>query len=492
MNKPVSDGASARQAPLSLLAKMGYGAGAAVDGVTSNPLNLFLMFYATAVCGLPGTLAGIALSTGLVVDAVVDPLIGSLSDGWRSRWGRRLPFMMIGAPATAILFVLIFSLPVGVGETALFALFTLWSVLLRVSISLFSLPFYALGAELTDDYGERSRIVAWRWGLGMAAGLASILIGFGGFFGGPRGTLDRAAYAPFAACCSAIVMLGALIAMRASATLRHRAHAAQGARGVAAIVAGFAEVARSRTFRILFFGSLLLFVAQGVTLALGLHANTYFWGLNPDQIKLVTVMLLVGLLVGAPLFGTIAPRFEKKPMLALALGGMIVTEALPASARLLGLLPFPIATLATLLAVNATLLGLAITAAAIALTSMLADAADEHEHRFGRRREGLYFAGWAFAGKAAAGLGSLIGGIVLDLSGFPSGAAPHGAGPVVSVHTARLIAFFGGPGAALFSVLAVALLLGYRLDRARHAEILTALAARRMASPLHRIDHDPT
>ena len=484
MERTAGRGGALRLQPLSLGAKVGYATGAAIDGVTSNALNLFLMFYATAVCGLPGTLAGLALSIGLVVDAVMDPLIGSLSDGWRSRWGRRLPFMMLGTPTSAILFVLIFSLPTGLGETALFLMLAAWSVLLRISISLFNLPYYALGAELTDDYNERSRIVAWRWGMGMLSGLATVLIGFGGFFGGPRGTLDRHAYSPFALSCAALMVIGGLVSVRASATLRHRAHAVDPdiGSGLRALAAGVAEVARNPTFRILFFSSLLLFVAQGVSLTLGLHANTYFWRLSPAAIQNVTVALLVGLLVGAPLFGGIAPRFEKKPMLILAFGGMIVTEAAPAGLRLLGALPLEGASLAAFLTVNAGLLGLSITAAAIALISMLADAADEHEHLFGRRREGLYFAGWAFAAKSAGGLGALIGGVILDCSGFPSGAATAGTKLVVSSHTASLVAFFAGPGSAVVSVSSLALLAFYHLDRARHADILAELAIRRAAA----------
>ncbi len=473
-----------RLQPISLGDKVRYAAGAAIDGVTSNALNLFLMFYVTAVCGLPGTLAGLALSVGLVVDAVSDPLIGSLSDGWRSRWGRRLPFMAIGTPASAILFVLIFSLPSGLGETTLFLLLATWSVLLRVSISLFNLPDYALGAELTDDYNERSRIVAWRWGMGMLAGLATVLIGFGGFFGGPRGTLDHHAYSPFALCCAALMVVGGLVSMHASATLRHRAHAEDPGvtPGLGGLIAGVSEVAHNATFRVLFFASLLLFVAQGVTLALGLHANTYFWRLSPGDIQNVTVMLLVGLLVGAPLFGMIAPRFEKKPMLVLAFCGMIATEAAPAGLRLLGALPLEGPALGALLAVNSGLLGLSITAAAIALISMLADAADEHEYLFGRRREGLYFAGWAFAAKSAGGLGALIGGIILDLSGFPSGVASAGSRLVVSAHTASMVAFFAGPGSAVVSLSSLAMLAFYHLDRARHADILAKLAIRRAAT----------
>src|SRR3546814_20968112 len=79
--------------PLGWRLKLAYAGGQLVEGIANNSLSVFLLFYVTAVCGLPGALAGAALAAGMVVDAVMNPIIGSLTDGWRSRFGRRLPLM---------------------------------------------------------------------------------------------------------------------------------------------------------------------------------------------------------------------------------------------------------------------------------------------------------------------------------------------------------------------------------------------------------------
>ena len=152
---------------LSLQSKLSYATGQVVETIVGSTLNIFLLFYVTVVCGLPGGLAGAALAAGLVVDAVMDPLIGSVSDSWNSRFGRRVPFMALGTVLVIATFILIFSLPAGLGHTTLFLWLMLLSVLLRISLSLFSLPYQALGAELSEDYDERSSIAAWRWGIGM-------------------------------------------------------------------------------------------------------------------------------------------------------------------------------------------------------------------------------------------------------------------------------------------------------------------------------------
>ena len=74
-------------------------------------INGFIFFYYTAVLGLSGTLVGVALAISMCLDAAADPLIGSWSDSVRSRFGRRLPVMLIGAPLTMITMGLLFGPP---------------------------------------------------------------------------------------------------------------------------------------------------------------------------------------------------------------------------------------------------------------------------------------------------------------------------------------------------------------------------------------------
>src|SRR3546814_2051950 len=99
--------------PLGWRLKLAYAGGQLVEGIANNSLSVFLLFYVTAVCGLPGALAGAALAAGMVVDAVMNPIIGSLTDGCRSRFGRRLPLMAASLLPLVLLFILMFALPAG-------------------------------------------------------------------------------------------------------------------------------------------------------------------------------------------------------------------------------------------------------------------------------------------------------------------------------------------------------------------------------------------
>lgn len=214
------------------------------------------------------------------------------------------------------------------------------------------------------------------------------------------------------------------------------------------------------------------------------HVNTYFWKLSSPDIKFVTGAFSLGLVIGAPIVGLIAPTMEKKRLVLVSVGILTLAQAAPGALRLMGLFPLEGRALFEVLVSDSFMVGLALSGAAIAANSMLADAADEHEYLFGSRREGLYFAGWAFAVKAAFGGGAFLAGLALTLSGLASkGATTTGATPLaVSTHTANMLGFFHGPGAAVLSAAGMIVLAYYKLSREKHAFILATLNVRRSAT----------
>lgn len=481
MPVPATVGGGRGMPPLHFGTKVAYASGALLDGIANQAVNIFIFFYVTAVCGVPGALAGVALAVGLVVDAVVDPLIGSLSDGWSSRLGRRLPFIVVGVPCTGLFMVLIFSLPTALTGMALFAWLTFLSIGLRVSISLFLLPYNAVGAELSDSYAERSSIAAWRWGFAMLGALIAIVLGFGVFLGGEGGLSRRAGYAPFALSAALVGAFGAVIAVRALLATRDRQHAAVIGDGAihTRLLRELGEVFRNQSFRTLFVGALLLFTSLSIHATLGLHANTYFWRMTPGQMQIVTLSLFAGLLLGAPLAGPFLKVMEKRTVLLIGMVGLALAFSIPATLRLLGIFPFTGMTLVMILSATVVVGGALMAAAAISFASMMADAADEREHLFGARREGLYYAGWAFASKAAAGFGSLVSGVALQAIGFKSGGEAAAAAAKLSPATIDWIGAIYGPGASVLALIAASTCLFYRLDAKKHAQILGDLDVRR-------------
>jgi GPH family glycoside/pentoside/hexuronide:cation symporter len=215
---------------------------------------------------------------------------------------------------------------------------------------------------------------------------------------------------------------------------------------------------------------------------LGLHALKFFWKLPPGLIPIVQLAAVPGLFIGAVVSLIVVPKFEKRTVVIV---GLVLFAALQAWLPLLrnaGMLPAG-NLLYGLLMLNAALVTFVTTGVSVAFQSAMADAADEHEHLFGTRREGLYFAGLNFSAKAAVGLGSLIAGIGLDLIHFPTAIASQpGAAAHIDPTVIKNLGLLFGPGPALITAVAVFIFIGYRLTKAQHATIQTELNARRAAA----------
>ena len=124
--------------------------------------------------------------------------------------------------------------------------------------------------------------------------------------------------------------------------------------------------------------------------------------------------------------------------------------------------------------------GVILQLAFVGFGSMMADVADEHELQSGVRQEGIFFGAVAFSAKATSGFGTFIGGLGLDIIGWPRGVAIQTAADVPPETLVHLGLFYG-PVVAGFAVVALWCYQHYNLTRERHAEILEALNARRQA-----------
>ena len=125
-------------------------------GAKDNAFSYFLLFYYTQVLGLSPGLGGLALFLALVFDAISDPLVGYVSDRWRSRWGRRHPFMYFSALPVAIGFFFLWNPPAALSEQGLFVYLLSLAILVRTLITLYEIPSSALGPELSGDYDQRT------------------------------------------------------------------------------------------------------------------------------------------------------------------------------------------------------------------------------------------------------------------------------------------------------------------------------------------------
>ncbi|CAN5125734.1 MFS transporter [soil metagenome] len=481
--------AHARKQPLGLKFKAMFGAGSLVDGVSNGALTYFLLFYLTAVCGLSGTVAGAALLISLLVDAICDPAIGLLSDKTRSRTGRRHPYILYSTIPVAILFGLLFSIPTSVTGNVLVAYAIVCAMALRIGISVFNIPYVSAGAEVTDDYVERSSLVSWRICFSMLGSFLAIGLGLGVFLSGTDGLLNRAAYLPFAWTCAGLMIGGGLLSAKAVRGVLTRLHATAPATDgpPRRVRAELAEIFRNRSFVILFVATVIFWVAQGTVGALAIYLNKYFWGLPTSAVQQVLIGTTLGPLIGAPIISLLNRKIDKKNLTIASLILFIICQVWPVIVRIAGGMQVEGTALAYILAGNAFIGGAGLVGVAICAQSMMADAADEHEYLFGVRREGLFFSGLTLAGKAATGLGGFLGGLTLDLVHFPADLAAKGGELQLSADIARNLGVIAGPLPGAVTLIGAVVLLAYSLSREKHAAFLVALDARKhreaVASP---------
>jgi GPH family glycoside/pentoside/hexuronide:cation symporter len=469
-----------RRTRLTFLQKTIYGSGALADGMAGAALGL-LFFYMTAVCGLSGAMAGASFVIALLIDSIADPLIGSLSDNTSTTFGRRHPWMLLAAVPLALSLALLFSPPAVLKSWGLFAYMTLATIGVRVSLSLFSVPHVALGAELSDDYVERSNIVAYRAVFSVIASIAGPLLIFKIFTHNSSELLHRQGYAPYSWVSAAIAFAAAMICVLGTRSMISRLHVVQsrGGQPLLRFLREIMEVLRNRHFVILFVGSLIYFVSTGLRDQLGLHYAEFFWKFSNEALFAIQVAGAAGAVAGFPLTSWLQRHVEKHHLLVTTLVVTCSGAAIVPLLRIADVLPASGAGLMIPILILKALDGAGQIIIAITYYSLTADAADEHEYLFHARREGLFFAGLAFSNKAASAVGGFIAGLALDWIAFPSAIAEKGPNLHIPASTIIELALIAGPATAVFMALPGFLVLLVRLDRHDLARIQGALSERR-------------
>jgi GPH family glycoside/pentoside/hexuronide:cation symporter len=139
--------------------KLIYGLGAFVNNLLAAAIGGMAIVLNLGL-GMNPALVGLLGALPRLIDAFTDPLMGYISDHTRSRWGRRRPYIFVGAIAAGVLFALLWQLPEGKSESYYFWFFLIGSLFFYLAYTIFATPWVALGYELTPDYHERTRLMA--------------------------------------------------------------------------------------------------------------------------------------------------------------------------------------------------------------------------------------------------------------------------------------------------------------------------------------------
>jgi GPH family glycoside/pentoside/hexuronide:cation symporter len=415
-------------------------------------IQFFLLFFYTDIAGIDPGLAGTALLVGkLTWDALNDPVFGYLSDRTRSRWGRRKPYMLIGAIPFGLTIWLLFSIPAGlVGVKAFLAV--LGSFLLADTFqTMVSVPYYALSAELTYDYDERTSLISIRMiftvvGYILGAALTTAVAGF--FMN--LGWTKNAAYSGMGAVFGAVAVITLLITTFGVKEIPNPDLKPAEMPALKQIKFVF----KNRPFVQYMIMSTIISISFTLLTSLLPYYLTYQLKMT-SEISYVMFVMLATIGVFLLMWQKISKKMSKGPAYAL---GLAIASAAILVAFFLPAHPTWIIYLVAFIA------GLGFSAQYVFPWSMIPDVIEVDQAVTGERHEGIYFGVNAFLGKLTGALGIAASGWALKLYGYVPNA-------VQTPHALFGIRFFFAVVPVIAFVIALPLLIWYPINRKNHAEL---------------------
>ena len=455
---------------MSLKQKSAYAVGMLVNNLQAAALPAMVVILNLGL-GMDPLLVGFLGAIPRIFDAVSDPMLGYISDNTRTRWGRRRPFIFVGALTAGLIFALMWQLPEGHTQMFYFWTFLVASILFFLAYTVYATPFVAFGYEMTPDYHERTRLHAFANTIGQLAWL-----GVPWFYALMASNLfrDTVHGARVLAIWVGIVVavLGVVPAIFCRERKTVAPKAAEGfLKNMGEFLKGIGTTFKCSPFVKLCGATFLVFNGFQLGMSFSLYVMIYyvFNGNNSDAGKLMgtfgTLTAICTLCV-IPLTGWIATKIGKRKTFMITISLSIVGYAM----KWVGYNPdhpYWLLFAAPLVAFGTgslfTLMG-----------SMISDVCDYDELQTHQRREGVFGAIYWWMVKVGMALAGLLTGILLKVSGFDVALATAQADK-----TLFLLRVFDVGIPILTSVIALGIIASYAITEEKAHEIRTELERRR-------------
>lgn len=442
--------------------KFAWGMGGFADFVMANTIVYLAMPIYNLGLGVSAALVGLALGLPRILDAFTDPFIGNMSDNTRSRWGRRRPYILIGAILSGPLYAAIWMPPKSFGETELFLYFLIMSLVFFLAYTIFVVPHSSLGFEMSTDSHERTRIFAFRTFFYCIASLLTPWIywlSLRPIFGGNEVVGVR-----YIGVIIGLVIIGFGIVP----AIFCRENPQTQSQPKIAFLSAAKHTISTRPFLAVTGILLIVLMACNIVVPFGMYINIYY--VCEGNKDFASTLIGLGMTTGAVLtivslrlITYVSSRFGKKT--CLVLGQMTVLISYLSSFYLYTPQdPY-------LQLISAGLAGLGLQWVCLLTVSMMTDCCDLDDVKTGLRREGMYQAMFNFAVKTGIGGASAISGLMLTLSGFGPKVTPS----VETILNMRLLYAFSP---VLFIGIGLVLTWLYPLNDRRMREIRLLLDAR--------------
>jgi GPH family glycoside/pentoside/hexuronide:cation symporter len=452
---------------ISLKERLAYSLPAFALAIIGIPVYVYIPKFYTDVVGIDIAVAGVLLFGVRLFDAVTDPLMGTLSDRTRSRFGRRRPYIVSGSILIAIALIFLFN-PPAASVTWNTVWFAFWIYALFLFWTLVTVPYESLGPEITYDYDERTSLFAWRDGFliaGTLAAAASPALVQAVFQTGDDADGQRSQFFWISVIYAPLVvgMCGWCVRVIRERDQVPSVAAAIGWRDMRTVFA-------NRPFMILLAAYTISAIGSNLPATLILYYVQYVLGSSRADLFLL-LYFVTGILL-LPVWVRLAHRFGRKETW---IASMAVNTGAFMGVFFLG--PGDTAIYAVLVIISGIGFG-----ATLALPSAIqADVIDYDELKTGRRREGQYIGLWSIAKKLAAAVGVGAGLAVLGAVGYTPNAQQ-----TESVRLALRVLYALVP--SVCNLLAIGIALYYPISGKMHGRIRSAIGRRQtgqiVADPL--------
>ncbi len=440
-----------------------YGAPTVGAGYMYLLVGLYVMKFSTDVLLIAPAVMGVIFSISRVWDAISDPLVGYLSDRTVGSFGRRRTWMAASVIPIGAAFVMVFSPPADLSAAALIGWMAVAVIGFYSVMTVFFVPHLSLGAELSDDYHERSRLFGIRhafYTFGSILCLASFQVLIWAEDQGEAAVRQTALELAIVATVVMAFLIGfAVIRLRERVDFQGRVSERP--------FRAFADVVRNPHARLLIIVTFIENVGSAAIGVLTLYVAQYVVGAG-SMAPLIILSYMIPSAFSVPLWIPLSRRYGKKRLWFFS---MLLTGASFGGMFVLPFLDTVDARLITII-VLAVFAGFAAGCGGTISTSIQGDVIDYDEYVTGERKEGTYFAAWNFVYKCAMGAMLMLTGFVLQAAGF----VPN---EVQSMQTQIAIVSLYSLFPLVCYAIGAMLFRRFKLNEQAYAEIRSVLDARR-------------
>lgn len=394
-------------AHIPLINKIGYAFGAMADNLMMNAFSMLVMPVYNIALYVDPALLGWAVAIPRIFDAITDPVMGNISDNTRSRWGRRRPYIFVGAVLCAVLLPIIWMSPFH-SDWGVFWWLTILGTIYFLAYTVYIIPYQALGYEMTTDYDERTRLLAWPnyVGLTMSFVLPWLprMIEFKAFGGAAQGAIW---------VCSGVGLIIFVSGLMPVFFGREITEAEEQER--IPFLAAVKESISNHAFLVVALSNVIVLTGLATLGGVGLYVNIFviFEGDRAAGMALAglggTVYAIVSYF--SVLMGVwLATRLGKKLTAQILLGITLLGSA----GLWLTLRP----DLPYLQLISTVIIGLGLQGTWMTFFTMVGDVCEEDELKNGMRREGMFSSIGGFSRKMAVATAAILAGNLLKWIGF--------------------------------------------------------------------------